>query len=122
MSPESPSPTTDPTTSAARPIRLFSLGEVLPIVVTAAVAGIAVGYLLAQWNDQTVEILARIVASVALVTVIVMIFEARRRRHIDRVVERLDRIEARLAAQYDAELVGYNRGYTDCLKDRSHKA
>jgi uncharacterized membrane protein YfcA len=100
---------------APQPVHLFSLGEVFRIIAVTVLAGVAIGYLLANYNDQTPEILARILGAVALTTVVYMIFEGRRRARIDRVDERLDRIERLL----DDRLERQRRwvAYSDALAD-----
>lgn len=100
---------------ATHPANSFSLGEMLRIAGMTLVAGIAVGYLLVNYDDGTLQILARIASSVALVTAVMMIFEARRRRHIDAVRARLDRIEELL----DVRLERQRRwdAYSDALAD-----
>jgi uncharacterized membrane protein YfcA len=124
MSNEADPPTTDPDQRPKRPkrpVQLFTTGEVMRIIAAAVLAGLAIGYLLARWDGDTLEVLARIFGIVAMLAVLQMIFEARRRRHIMQVRDRLDRIEEKLDSHFDAELVGFNRGYLTCLKDRGQQ-
>jgi hypothetical protein len=106
---------TDLDTHSPRHAKLFGLGEVIRIIGTALVAGAGVGYLLANYDAGTLGILARIASSVALVTVVLMVFEARRRCHIDKLGKRLDRIEALLDNGLERQRQW--RAYADVLSD-----
>lgn len=116
-------PDTHPATHpATRPAPSFSLGEVGRIIGVATVAGAALGYLVAGYDGDTLEVLARIFGSVAMTIVVFMIFEARRRCRIDRVDARLDQLDARLdqlATLLDERLERDRRWrvYADVLED-----
>src|SRR5258707_1154167 len=117
--PEAASTTADPT---ARSAHLFAFSDVARIIGAAVVAGAAIGYLVADYDRETMTNLAPIFASAAVAARRLMISAAGWGGHIDRVEARLDRIETTLAGQLDTELVGYNRGYLDCLKQRTSRS
>lgn len=74
----------------------FSLGDVLRIAVVVLVAGLALGYLVATYNADTLDGLARIGGSVGLVTAVMLIFECRRRQQLEEIRSLLDeRLERR---------------------------
>lgn len=97
------------------PPRPFSLGDLLRVAATTLIAGGALGYLIADYDDDTMHGLARIASSVGLVTVVLLIFELRRRCQVEQVRETLEEVRRLL----DERLERQRRwdAYTDALSD-----
>lgn len=70
--------------------RSFNLAEVLRVITATTIAGAGLGYLVADYDGDTLHSLARVAFTVGVVTAVLAIFEARRRQQLDGIAQLLD--------------------------------